>query len=80
MIASAMKEPCVSPGARITDLDGLFVLQTLMSNERAPQLYFFRPDIIVPGIMGLASGEIPALISSSRCKAVTFPSDLKPTE
>jgi len=32
-----------------------------MSNDRAPQLYFLTLDIIVPGIMGLASGDIPAL-------------------
>jgi hypothetical protein len=37
MIASVFKEPCVSSGACIVDLDVLFILQSLVSNERAPQ-------------------------------------------
>jgi hypothetical protein len=37
MIASAIKEPCVSSGACVVDLDVLFDLQSLVSNERGPQ-------------------------------------------
>ena len=80
MMASAMKEPWTSPGARIVDLDVTFVLQTLMSKARAPQLYFLKPPMIVDSSNGLKSSVIPALRARLRCMAVILPSDLNPTE